>query len=339
MSKALIIGDPHTGTKKIYSKFIDMQRDEWDYIHELCEGNEIDYVIVVGDMSNDRNKMDVSIMYELKRHLIKKNTKLKYIFIAGNHDCFYKNTNEICSVELLFEDFDNVRIIKNKPFEKNGCLFIPWMNKENNDECLEIIKQSSSKYCFGHFDINGFMMTRGVECTNGLNRSIFKKFERVYSGHYHLKSDEGNISYVGSLMQLNWNDFGDKKRMILLDFETGEERKIDTKSGNIFQKVYINDEDKLLEPESYSNCFLKIYINRKMKKKDETWLAKVLDTCIKAEVIDNTIIQENVDLDLHNEEFSDILKGFMKLQEELETKDKKSVSNILLKIHNEAIGQ
>lgn len=338
-NKILIVGDPHTGTKKIYSKFIDMQRAEWDNIHNLCEQEDIGYIVVLGDLSNDRNKIDVSIMYELKRYLIHKNdTKIKYIFVAGNHDCTFKNTNEVCSVELLFEDYKNVRIIKNKPFEKNGCLFVPWMNKENYDECIEAINKSTANYCFGHFDINGFMMTRGVECKNGLNRSIFKKFKKVYSGHYHLKSDEGNISYVGSLMQLNWNDFGDKKRIISLDFDNGEEKIIYNSSGNIFQKVYVDDSE-LLKPESYSNCFLKIYINRKMKKKDEKWLAEVLDTCIKAEVIDNTIIQEDVDLDLQNEEFSDILGGFMELQEELESNDKESVSNILLNIHNEAIGQ
>ena len=59
--------------------------------------------------------------------------------------------------------------------------------------------------------INGFEMHRGAYCNSGMENEIFKKFDTVLSGHFHHKSDNGNVYYLGTPYELTWQDYADKK--------------------------------------------------------------------------------------------------------------------------------
>ena len=74
----------------------------------------------------------------------------------------------------------------------------------------------------GHFDIIGYEMMKGIKCEHGLDRSLFKRFEAVYSGHFHTKSTQDNIHYLGSQMEFFWNDAHDNKYFHILDTSTRE---------------------------------------------------------------------------------------------------------------------
>ena len=65
-------------------------------------------------------------------------------------------------------------------------------------------------------------MDRGLECRDGMSPKPFERFEMVLTGHFHAKSQKGNIHYLGAQMEFYWNDCGDKKYFHVFDTNTRE---------------------------------------------------------------------------------------------------------------------
>ena len=61
----------------------------------------------------------------------------------------------------------------------------------------------------GHLELNGFVATAGHVMDHGMDMDPFKKFKKVYSGHYHTRSNVGNIYYLGNPYEMFWNDCQD----------------------------------------------------------------------------------------------------------------------------------
>ncbi len=61
----------------------------------------------------------------------------------------------------------------------------------------------------GHLELIGFRVHRGYIMEHGTDASIFNKFEKVFSGHYHTRSDNGKIFYLGNPYEMYWNDCND----------------------------------------------------------------------------------------------------------------------------------
>ena len=45
-------------------------------------------------------------------------------------------------------------------------------------------------------------MHKGHMNEHGLEREQFKRFEKVISGHFHKKSDDGHVYYLGTQYQI-----------------------------------------------------------------------------------------------------------------------------------------
>jgi hypothetical protein len=127
---------------------------------------------------------------------------VKWKVLVGNHDIYYHNRLDVNSIEILRE-FSNIEIIDKVTIEKiNGKSIIsfPWL-AENSEPYLkfnEIIKGTDTyNLCLGHFEINGFEMNPGTLCEGKMETGKFKNFNRVFSGHFHLRKTNGHISYLG----------------------------------------------------------------------------------------------------------------------------------------------
>jgi len=99
---------------------------------------------------------------------------------------------------------------------------VPWIDADNEERSIKFIKECKADIMAGHFDIIGYEMMKGIKCEHGLDRSLFKRFEAVYSGHFHTKSSQDNITYLGSQMEFFWNDAHDNKYFHILDTSTRE---------------------------------------------------------------------------------------------------------------------
>ena len=65
----------------------------------------------------------------------------------------------------------------------------------------------------------------------------------VLTGHFHTKSQHGNVHYLGSQMEFFWNDCNDKKYFHILDTNTRELTPV-LNPITIYEKIYY-DSDKI----------------------------------------------------------------------------------------------
>ena len=120
----------------------------------------------------------------------------------------------------------------------------------------------------GHFEIQGFEVYKGVRFDNGLTRDAFKRFEAVYSGHFHHKQVKGNITYLGSPFQITFSDLGVTKGFHVFDTETREMLFIEN-PDEMFHKFQYddlkNDYDTTKDRSQYKNRYVKIVVVNKTK--------------------------------------------------------------------------
>jgi DNA repair exonuclease SbcCD nuclease subunit len=142
--------------------------------------------------------------------------------LVGNHDTPSNSDLETNSIWQLMQHSDNISVVS-EPSSIAGIDIIPWICRSNEDEIEHYIMHSTSKYCIGHFDIIGAKFSkRGMVSKHGLDVDYFKHYKMVLSGHYHTKSKIGNVEYLGSPFQFDWNDWNDTKYYHYFDWNTGQ---------------------------------------------------------------------------------------------------------------------
>jgi DNA repair exonuclease SbcCD nuclease subunit len=277
----------------------------------------------------------------VKKQIIKHD--MDVVLLVGNHDTLYRNTNAVSSPHLIFGMHDNIDVIdtvKEMYIDDVKCLMLPWINKENYENSLAAVKNTEAEYCFGHLELNDFEMTSGIKCTAGLNAGLFKKFKAVFTGHFHLVQDVGNIHYLGSFYQTTWTDCGDQKRIYVVgdDIDKFDLTPVPM-ARQIFKKVHLTKEEPITQEiiDSVAKCYVKVYLSYKMTLKEDKLLSKMVDNAIKVDVIDLRLILDEDAGDVSEEDFLEIFNGFMELQEDLDVDLKAAVIKLIKKTYNEAL--
>ena len=306
--KIAIITDTHYGARKgadyIHSYF----KNFYDNIFfPYLEKNNIDTIIHMGDVFDSRKSIDYQSLEWSKRVVFEPLKKYKVHAITGNHDAYYKNTNKVNSPELLLKDYDNI-ITYSKPTEINigglDILLLPWINSENFEESKEFIDSSKSKIAMGHLEINGFKATRGHMMEDGMDVSIFSKFEKVYSGHFHTRSTDGKIYYLGNPYEMYWNDVNDKRGFHIFDTETLTHTPIDN-PYKLFYNIYYEDTPhQTFDSTEYTNKLVKVIVRKKTNTKQfERFIDKLYSSNVQdLKIIENFVIQENENFEIDEEE-------------------------------------
>ncbi len=77
---------------------------------------------------------------------------------------------------------------------------------------------------FGHFELPGYLMNAMVAMPEhgDLRREHFYNFEHVYTGHFHKRQTQKNITYIGNCFPHNYADAGDDDRGMMI-LEWGKE--------------------------------------------------------------------------------------------------------------------
>ncbi len=146
-----------------------------------------------------------------------------------------------------------------------------------------------SKILDGHFgtlkncsDIDSLIETT-IHKVNTFQNKNFSAFKGVYSGHIHLVQTNKNFTFVGSIFQMDRNDFGDQKGIFVIDTEDNTEEFIPNKVSPVFKKVrVVGEEDiEVLETLKDTKDYVDISIsnnllisNRKLRRKLEIILEK-----------------------------------------------------------------
>ena len=142
---------------------------------------------------------------------------------VGNHNLYFRDSSSVNNISVFESLSENIKVI-NKPTSVYNIDIIPWINKENVSDTERYIKMSDNTYCIGHFEFNNFPFdkSRVAEVEEKLSRSTFKSYKKVFSGHYHIRSEDGNILYLGTPNQLTWIDEGVEKYIYILDTDNGD---------------------------------------------------------------------------------------------------------------------
>ena len=306
--KVAIITDTHFGARKgsdhLHNYFEMFYRDVF---FPSLEKHQIDTVLHMGDIFDSRKAIDLKSLEWSKRVVFEPLKKYKFISIIGNHDCYYKDTNYVNSPELLLKAYSNITLYAKATEIKVGgldILMLPWINSENFEESKKMIEDSKCKVAMGHLEINGFKATRGHMMETGMDTSVFDKFERVYSGHFHTRSNDGKIYYLGNPYEMFWNDVNDTRGFHIFDTDTLEHTPINN-PYKLHYNVYYDDTNyKLFNTSPYKNKIVKVIVRKKSKIKEfEKFIDKLYASGVQdLKIIENFEIQESEEFDINEDE-------------------------------------
>lgn len=305
--KVAIITDQHFGSRNDSVHFLDYYEKFYkDTFLPTLEKEGIKTVLILGDTFDRRKYVN---FYSLKRTkdmffdpLQKMDIQIH--MLAGNHDTYFKNTNEVNSVDLLLREYDNIDVIDSPRVinvDEHDICMMPWICPENYEQSIALLKETKAKYCMGHFEIAGFAMHRGQPSEEGLDRSTFRKFSHTFSGHYHHKSTADDIWYLGNPYQLTWQDFGDDRGFHLFDLDTGDLEFIVNPNQMFHRIVYDDKENSITEINKidlapYHNTYVKVVV---VNKTNPFLFDKFMNNLYNVNPIDVTI----------NEDFTDLSEG------------------------------
>ena len=265
--KIALLNDTHFGARNDSPAFIKYMNKFYDELFfPYLKENDIDTLVHLGDVVDRRKFINHNTAYNFKKHFWNKldDMNIDTHVILGNHDTYYKNTNEVNAMQNLNLSKDVKIYTKTTQVEFDGLpiLFIPWICDDNETESVQLITNSQAVVAMGHLEVKGFEMHNGHYNEHGLEKGAFKRFEKVFSGHFHKKSDDGQIYYLGTQYEMTWSDFNCPKGFHIFDTETRELTRV-SNPNKMFKKIHYNDKlknyDELFLHE-YDNTYVKLFV-------------------------------------------------------------------------------
>ena len=323
--KIAILNDTHAGIRNSSDIFINYQeRFYTDVFFPYLLENDIKKIVHLGDYYEHRKFINFKALNANRMHFLEKLREygIHMDIIPGNHDTYFKNTNDLNSLkELLGHYMNEINIVmrpKVMEYDSLKVALIPWIAPDVEKETYEFLETCGADVIGGHFELNGFDMYRGMPCHDGMDRGVLDNFELVLSGHFHTKSQQGNIHYLGSQMEFFWNDAGDKKYFHVLDTETRELTAVHN-PVTLFEKIYYDDEKEdflKVDVTKYKDKFVKIIV---VNRSDHFIFDRFLDRLQTMNIHDlkiaenlNEFIGENVaDSDVDIEDTQTLLSSYI----------------------------
>lgn len=313
--KIALINDTHFGVRNDSPFFLDhiLTFLENKFIPYLLE-NKIDTIIHLGDFFDRRKYVNFNTLSSVRKRFVEvlEQHNIQMHITLGNHDTYFRNTNDVNSIKEIFANNKNINLI-DEPCDlqfDNLCLsVIPWITQENQEKSFQYIKNSSCRVLCGHFEIIGFQVISGIKHTHGISASDLNKFEMVLSGHFHLKQNEKNIYYLGSQYQMNFGDVNWKKGFHVLDTSTMELEFIENEDS-IFHTFSYDDSSSenvklianFVSKKSIKSSFVRIFVRQKTK---QNIFDKFIDALYDRGVQDISIIDETNYTPSENTEFTE----------------------------------
>jgi len=301
--KIALLTDTHFGARNDNLNFN-------DYFYEFYEGvffpylqqNNIKHCIHLGDLMDRRKYVSYRILKDFRERFIQPfvHLEIDLHILVGNHDIYFRNTNDINSLEeLLGNKHKNIHLYSEAQEVNFGgfpILMMPWINPQNEIYSFGMMDETKADIMMSHLEVVGFEMHGGHFSESGFNKEQFKRFDTIFSGHYHKKSDDGQIYYLGTPYQMTWSDYNCPKGFHVFDTETRELTRI-VNPQKIFEKIYYDDTKENYDTHNvnqYRNKYVKLVV---VNKNDLYKIDKFTDKLFKADCHEVKIIEDFTDLD------------------------------------------
>lgn len=282
--KIAFLNDTHAGIRGGSPIMMEYQEEFYSKVFfPYLKENNIDQIIHLGDYYDVRRNINIQVLKHNNTCFLDKLDEygITMHIIPGNHDVYFKSSNYPNSLDELMGHRNSVNIY-NEPIELDfaGYLIalIPWINRENYQKTIDFIKSTKAAFVGGHFEFNGFEMSKGILNTHGMTTELFKRFEYVVSGHFHTKSQQKNVQYFGSQMEFTWADYNDPKFFHVFDTDTREITAVNNPL-TLYHKIEYNDvlynySEIEFSPESFKGKYVKIVV---LKKSDALLFDRVVE--------------------------------------------------------------
>jgi len=268
--KIALLNDTHFGCRNDNPAFIKFQNKFYDeQFFPFIQRNNIKCLIHLGDVVDRRKFINHNTAHNFKKVFWNRldDMDIETHIIIGNHDTYYKNTNEVNAMQNLNISKNTMVYTHATDVEFDGLkiLFIPWICDDNYAETIRTIGNSTATIAMGHLEISGFEMHNGHMNEQGLEKAMFKRFEKVMSGHFHKKSDDGQIYYLGTQYEMTWSDYMCPKGFHIFDTATRELSRVEN-PNRMFKKIVYNDKETnydTIDIKEYDHTFVKLFISNK----------------------------------------------------------------------------
>ena len=344
--RVAIITDQHFGARNDSQAFLDFYEKFYDNtFFPTLEENEIKTVLILGDTFDRRKYVNFYSLGRAKKMFFDKLAEkdIDVIMIAGNHDTYFKNTNEVNSPELLLREYKNIQIIDEAvTLDVHGTevCFVPWICTDNFDHSMQTMKETSAEICMGHFEIAGFAMYRGMQSNEGFSADTFKKFDLVFSGHYHHRSNDNHIYYLGNPYELTWQDYNDPRGFHLFDLN---DRSLDFIQNpyTMFARLEYDDTGVLedLDALDLQGKYVKlVVVNKTDYYKFDKYIQKLYTkACAEIKIVEDLseFNEGEVSSDINLEDTLDVLSNYI---DSVQTDaDKEKIKTFMRTLYTEAV--
>jgi DNA repair exonuclease SbcCD nuclease subunit len=260
--KVAVCTDIHFGLKSNSQQHNQDCSDFIDWFIDTARANGCETGMFLGDWSHQRAAINMQTLQYSLRSLEKLSAAFdRFYFIPGNHDLYYRDKRDIYSTEWA-KHIPNIQIV-NDWFQDGDVVIAPWLVGDDHKK----IPKMNAKYMFGHFELPHFKMNAMVEMPDHGEVKVesFGGFDRVFSGHFHLRQQKKNISYIGNCFPHNYADAGDADRGMMI-LEWGSEPVYHAWPGQPLYRVLklsqvIDSAPKILVPNMHVRVELDIDIS------------------------------------------------------------------------------
>ena len=350
--KIALLNDTHAGVRGDMVAMSDYQGRFYNEVFfPYLDEHNIKQIIHLGDYFDRRKYINFASLKANREHFIEPMIErgISMDLIIGNHDTYYKNTNDVNAPELLLFNEANMNVISEpevREYDGFNIALVPWINPENYADSIDFLLNANASWCMGHFEFEGALMMPGMTCQHGLDHSYLKRFEKVLSGHFHQKSEVKNIRYLGSQMQFTWSDYNDPKYFHIFDTDTQELTPV-LNPLTMFEKAFYDDTKETFETianKDYSNLkgkFVKVVV---VNKDNPYWFDTFIDKVHGQSPLHVSVVDDNKHMDFFDdddiEDIEDTLTILSKYVDGLDIQGKKKPLNELMTtLYNEALDE
>ena len=290
--KVALITDTHFGVRNDSPPFLEMtERFLRDVFFPTVDRRMCRQVIHLGDLLDRRKYVNFRTASSIRNNFVNPlhGRVDRFDMILGNHDEYHRNTGSVNGPTELYAGFssDMFRIHQDPVdaylLDGTPALFLPWITDDNREWSLEAIKDTRAQLCFGHLELSGFEMYRGHEATEGMEPSLFGKFDMTFSGHYHHKSSKNGIHYLGAHGEFTWGDYDDPRGFHVFDTQTRELEFIPN-PYTMFEKLHYEEDIAFNKDADLSGKYVKVIVRERQDQvKFEQFISSV-ERCNPADI-------------------------------------------------------
>lgn len=217
--KAVVFTDIHFGLKNNSHVHNQDCLDFVEWMISIAKIEGCDTCLFLGDWHHYRATLNIATLSYSLRAMEKISAAFSQTyFIPGNHDLYYRKKRDIQSVEWA-RNIPNITIV-NDFFNEGDVSIVPWLI----DDDYKQLKNISCEYMFGHFELPNFFMNSMIRMpsVSELKADKLSHIGHVFSGHFHKRQTQRNITYIGNAFPHDYADVWDEDRGIMM-LEWGEE--------------------------------------------------------------------------------------------------------------------